>query len=94
MVQPIAKTYVITPKDIAEYNDSLNSKLHDLWWEILHSLPLHLFREALAKGFLIKDKDGIPADGPKYMELYVPNSTHELADRINALDLKIIFESK
>lgn len=87
------KTYLLTPKDVQDYHDGRNGIIDQIWWEVLNTLPLELFKEAITKGFTLLNKTDAHDTTKKEILLTVPNATPELNKAIEEIDMQINFIS-
>lgn len=88
------KTYLLTPADIKAYHDGADSLIDQIWWDVLNTLPIELFKEAMTKGFMLLDKkpvDDTTNISQKKMILAIPNASPELNAAVEALNVEINF---
>ncbi len=80
--------YTITTEDLVRYKAGRNSKIDEIWWEVLQKLPKYLFSEALQKGFGIEETNP-EMTSSQNLKLAVPNASPELRTFIQNLGISI-----
>lgn len=83
------KSYLLTQADIRDYHDGKNSLIDQIWWEVLNTLPIELFKEAITKGFMLLNSTAADDTTKKKYILTVPNASPELNAAIEKIGLEI-----